>query len=102
MWSKVFSQGNEDVTVDGAMTAMTAWDLRQRFASTPKGKKICFRDIAVGIFGPAAPMTVASWDTPCSKTALVRAYSDYVIRGLGMQGHTRYASATPSDTIVIT
>jgi hypothetical protein len=33
---------------------------------------VCFRQLAVGIYGPAAPITVASWDTPCSKTALVR------------------------------
>ena len=84
------------------MAAMTAWDLRQRFGKTPKGKKVCFRDLAIGIFGPAAPMTVASWDTPCSRTALVRAYSDYVIRGLGLQGRTHYAAATPSDTVVVT
>lgn len=47
-------------------------------------------------------MTVASWDTPCHRTALVRAYSDYVIRGLQLQEHTHYASDTPSDTIVVT
>jgi hypothetical protein len=102
MWSKVFSQGNEDVTKPGAMTAMTAWDLRQRFKDTPPGKKVCFRNLAIGIYGPAAPMTVASWDTPCKHTALVRAYSDYVIRGLQLQGRTHYASATASDTVVVT
>jgi hypothetical protein len=57
---------------------------------------------ALGIYGPAAPVTVASWDTPCTKTALVRAYSDYVIRGLGLQGLTHYAQDTPSDTLVVT
>lgn len=102
MWSKVYSQGNSDVTAGGAMTAMTAWDLRQRFQHVPKGKKVCFRDLAIGIYGPAAPVTVASWDTPCKHTALVRAYSDYVIRGLQLQGSTHYARPSPSDTIVVT
>ena len=63
---------------------------------------VCYKELAVGIYGPAAPITVASWDTPCSRTALVRAYSDHVIRGLNMQGDTHYAAATPSRTIVIT
>jgi hypothetical protein len=84
------------------MTAMTAWDLRQRFKETPPGKRVCFRNLAIGIYGPAAPMTVASWDTPCKRTALVRAYSDYVIRGLQLQGRTHYARATASDTVVVT
>ena len=34
--------------------------------------QVCFKQLAIGIYGPAAPMTVASWDTPCSHTALVR------------------------------
>lgn len=84
------------------MTAMTAWDLRQKYQHLPAGKKVCFTDLAISIYGPAAPVTVASWDTPCSKTALVRAYSDYVIRGLQLQGHTHYARETPLDTIVVT
>lgn len=50
----------------------------------------------------SAPVTVASWDTPCQHTPLVRAYSDYVIRGLNMQAQTHYASSEPSDTIVVT
>jgi hypothetical protein len=33
------------------------------------GGKVCFRELAVGIFGPAAPMTVASWNTPCSRVS---------------------------------
>ena len=47
-------------------------------------------------------MTVASWDTPCRRTALVRAYSDFIIRGLNLHLHTHYASPAPSRTIVIT
>lgn len=63
---------------------------------------VCYKQLAVGIYGPAAPVTVASWDTPCSRTALVRAYSDYVIRGLNMQGMTHYASPEPSKVVVVT
>lgn len=64
--------------------------------------RLCFRNAAVGIYGPAAPITVASWNTPCHRTALVRAYSDFVIRGLGLQDQTHYAKETPEKTITIT
>ena len=45
---------------------------------------MCFRKAAVAILGAAAPMTVASWDTNCRGVALVRAYSDFVVRALGL------------------
>ena len=64
--------------------------------------QVCYKHLAIGIYGPAAPITVASWDTPCSHTALVRAYSDYVIRGLGLHPTTHYAQPTPSTTITVT
>lgn len=98
MWKKVYSSDN------GQLPAMTAWDLKNKFRSIGNGKtnKICFKKLAVGIYGPAAPITVASWDTPCKKTALVRAYSDYVIRGLNLQHLTHYASEKPSKTITVT
>jgi hypothetical protein len=98
MWSKVYSKG----TAAPRMEALTAWDLRLKYGAVPAGKKVCFRHLAVGIYGPAAPITVASWDTPCKHTALVRAYSDYVIRGLGLQAASHYARSTPSDTVVVT
>ena len=47
-------------------------------------------------------MTVASWDTPCTHTALVRAYSDFILRGLQLQQHSHYAQPSPSRTITIT
>jgi len=65
------------------------------------GKKVCFKKLAVGIYGPASPITVASWDTPCSTTALVRAYADFVIRGMNLQSATRYAQKNPSKTVVV-
>ena len=66
--------------------ALDAWDIAQKFGKNEKGRdhRVCFRELAVGIYGPAAPITVASWDTKCVKTALVRAYSDFVIRGLNL------------------
>ena len=80
---------------------MSAWALRQRFG--PNGlHRVCFRNVSVGIYGPAAPVTVASWDTPCKRTALVRAYSDFVIRGLGLQHKTHYAQAVPSKAVRVT
>ena len=63
---------------------------------------MCFKQLAIGIYGPAAPITVASWNTPCSRTALVRAYSDYVIRGLNLQHFTHYAQSNPSNKVVVT
>jgi hypothetical protein len=27
---------------------MTAWDLRQRYQHLPSGKKVCFKDLAIG------------------------------------------------------
>ena len=67
-----------------------------------KPHNVCFKDLAVGIYGPASPITVASWDTPCSHTALIRAYTDYIIRGLNLQAYTHYAQPAPSKRIVIT
>lgn len=54
----------------------------------------------IGIYGPAAPMTVNSWDTSCYHTALIRSYSDYVMRKLDLQKYTYYVN--PSNQIVIT
>eukprot|EP00607_Mallomonas_marina_P003658 CAMPEP_0182426666 /NCGR_PEP_ID=MMETSP1167-20130531/13178_1 /TAXON_ID=2988 /ORGANISM="Mallomonas Sp, Strain CCMP3275" /LENGTH=668 /DNA_ID=CAMNT_0024608273 /DNA_START=139 /DNA_END=2145 /DNA_ORIENTATION=+ len=90
-----------DPTVGGPLTA---WDLRQLYGPHNKrpAKKTCFRSVAVGIYGPAAPMTVASWNTPCSHTALIRAYSDFVIRGLNLQTLTHYAQSSPSKTVQVT
>eukprot|EP01036_Dinobryon_divergens_P033044 gene33044-42754_t len=95
MWSKVYSSKTSD------LPTLTAWDLKHRYPEQPR-KKVCFKELAIGIYGPAAPITVASWDTPCSHTALVRAYSDFVIRGLGLQEFTHYAQPEPNRTIVIT
>jgi hypothetical protein len=80
MWEKVFSD---------TYPALTAWDITSKYILNSNNKhhehRVCFRELAVGIYGPAAPITVASWDTPCSSTALVKAYSDFVIRGLNLQ-----------------
>jgi hypothetical protein len=47
-------------------------------------------------------LAVASWNTFCSRTALVRAYADFVIRGLQLQSESHYAKAAPEDTVTIT
>ncbi len=64
--------------------------------------RVCYKDLAVGIYGPASPITVASWNTPCSNTAVVKAYADYIIRGLNLQKYTHYSLKLPSKTIVVT
>ncbi|KAJ1452049.1 hypothetical protein M885DRAFT_528080 [Pelagophyceae sp. CCMP2097] len=80
MWASVFFGGREP---------LTAWDIAQKYGQ----KNVCFENAAIAILGAAAPITVASWNTPCSKSALVRAYSDLVIAGLGLREETRYALA---------
>ena len=81
LWGRVFFGG-----VPGR-EPLTAWDLKKRYA----GKTVCFKQLALGILGAASPITVASWRTPCSATPLVRAYADYVVRGLGLHPQTHYA-----------
>lgn len=100
IWSRVYSSGPDKER----HAALTAFDMKERFGHVEEGRKVCFKELAVGIYGPAAPITVASWDTPCSKTALVRAYADYVIRGLGhdVVMDTHYAQKKPLDFVTIT
>jgi hypothetical protein len=113
MWSEVYSHYHP---------AFTAWNIREKFHSNrplavkpnpnykpppemndKKNKKYtCFKSAVVGIYGPAAPITVASWDTPCRRTALVCSYSDFVIRSLHLQSFSHYALPKPSRTITIT
>ena len=104
MWSDVYNNVNNIDKI-----TLTAWDLRNLYQkklemkasksllhtqnveknSSPSSTRynVCYKQLAIGIYGPAAPITVASWDTPCSHTALVRAYSDYVIRRMNLQVH---------------
>ena len=96
IWTRVYSPKNIP-----SKKVITAWNLREKYGNNPNSR-LCFRNAAVGIYGPAAPITVASWGTPCHRTALVRAYSDFVIRGLGLQEQTHYAKETPEKTITIT
>eukprot|EP01035_Chromulina_nebulosa_P019476 gene19476-25358_t len=62
MWSQVYGAGRP---------VMTAWDLKNKYEDNKydTNGRTCFDNIAIGIYGPAAPITVASWDTSCRKTA---------------------------------
>ena len=94
MWSKVFGYSHKP---------MTAWDLKKKVQKQNGiDTRTCYKNLAIGIYGPAAPMTVNSWDTPCSRTALVRSYSDFVIRGLNLQSNTSYMLPKPKHEIRIT
>ena len=100
MWKHAYSQGENK-------PVRTAWDLKNDFGANKKNSKgmqhrVCFKNLAVGIYGPAAPITVASWNSPCSNTALVKSYADFVIRGMGLQQFTHYAQPKPSKTVTIT
>ena len=81
MWDRVFNGGGD------GRGPLTAWDLKKKYG----GRRVCYRRLALGILGAASPITVASWRTPCSATPLVRAYADYVVRGLGLHPQTHYA-----------
>ncbi|CAM9823055.1 unnamed protein product [Ascophyllum nodosum] len=89
MWERVFGVGRP---------TLTAWEAGRRYSQ----RKTCFRDLTVGIYGPAAPTTLARFVTPCFHTGLVKAYSDFVIReeALPCRGN-RYASP-PSKKVVVT
>ena len=78
--------------------ALTAWDIKQR----SNLKRLCFRSFAVGIYGPASPFTLHSWDVKCSRSALLRTYSDFVIRSLNLQAFTHYFAPEPSREVVVT
>jgi hypothetical protein len=95
MWREAFSHG---------YPTYTAWDLRSRFGAAKEtgSDYVCFRQLAVGIYGPAAPTTLCNRDTPCRSTALVRAYSDFVIRSFGLQHLSHYASPKPKKEVVVT
>eukprot|EP00605_Chrysophyceae_sp_TOSAG23-4_P001995 GSChrysophyteH1.ASY1.ANO1.2209.1 assembled CDS len=88
IWSKAFSWGSGLIDRDHSAGVIP--------------HRVCFKDLAVGIYGPASPITVASWNTPCSHSAVVKAYADFIIRGLELQKYSHYASPTPSRTVVIT
>ena len=95
IWEKPFSVGHP---------TLTAWDLKRRYVNSnaKRKKNVCFRKLIIGIYGPASPLTVASWDTGCKSSALVKAYSDFIIRGMNLQSYTHYASPQPSRQIHIT
>jgi len=76
LWTKVF-RGRPGQSPE----PLFAHDLARKYGD----KKVCFKQLAVAILGAAAPIAVASWDTPCRGVALVRAYADFVVRALGLQ-----------------
>lgn len=89
MWSRVFR---------GTRPPLTAWQIGQKYGA----KNVCFKKVAIGILGAAAPTTLHTSNTRCKASSVVRAYSDFVIRGLGLQGAARYAApdGDPKDVVV--
>eukprot|EP00633_Aureoumbra_lagunensis_P009617 CAMPEP_0197311278 /NCGR_PEP_ID=MMETSP0891-20130614/9771_1 /TAXON_ID=44058 ORGANISM="Aureoumbra lagunensis, Strain CCMP1510" /NCGR_SAMPLE_ID=MMETSP0891 /ASSEMBLY_ACC=CAM_ASM_000534 /LENGTH=240 /DNA_ID=CAMNT_0042797315 /DNA_START=923 /DNA_END=1641 /DNA_ORIENTATION=- len=71
------------------MQPLDAFEIAQKYGN----KNICFDQAAIAILGAAAPITVASFNTKCSHSAIVRAYADLVINRLGLANQTRYAKA---------
>lgn len=96
IWSEAFGTSQ--------LPVLTVGDLRARYGRSigrGGGGTVCFRSLAVGIYGPASPFTLHTRDTPCSASTLMRAYSDFVIRGLGLQPRTHYARKAPSNEVVV-
>ncbi|KAH8061211.1 hypothetical protein JL722_4517 [Aureococcus anophagefferens] len=88
MWSRVFR---------GTRPPLTAWQIGQKYGA----KNVCFKKVAIGILGAAAPTTLHTSNTRCKASSVVRAYSDFVIRGLGLQGAAlRGARRDPKDVVV--
>mmetsp|Transcript_42238 Transcript_42238/g.99129 ORF Transcript_42238/g.99129 Transcript_42238/m.99129 type:complete len:693 (+) Transcript_42238:150-2228(+) len=81
----------------GGKPPLTAWDMREKWGA----KKVCFRNLIMGIYGPASSLTIMKKETKCVGSPLVRAYSDYVIRGLNMQAFTHAALAKPPTSVLV-
>lgn len=47
-------------------------------------------------------MTIASYNSPCHRTALIRAYSDFIIRGLEIHKETHYYQSKPKKSVQVT
>eukprot|EP00293_Proteomonas_sulcata_P012576 CAMPEP_0184306484 /NCGR_PEP_ID=MMETSP1049-20130417/15474_1 /TAXON_ID=77928 /ORGANISM="Proteomonas sulcata, Strain CCMP704" /LENGTH=350 /DNA_ID=CAMNT_0026618761 /DNA_START=34 /DNA_END=1086 /DNA_ORIENTATION=+ len=88
MWTEVF----------GHKPALSAWDIKEKYGKS----RVCFKNLIVGIYGPASPLAIKDFPTGCKGSPLVRAYSDYVIRGLGLQKYTHMALSTKNNVIVMT
>mmetsp|Transcript_27880 Transcript_27880/g.66394 ORF Transcript_27880/g.66394 Transcript_27880/m.66394 type:complete len:697 (+) Transcript_27880:173-2263(+) len=81
----------------GPSPPMTAWDMKMKWGN----QRVCFRKAVIGIFGPACPMTIMDRETTCYSSPLFRAYSDFIVRGLGLQQHTLMAWEKPSKQVVV-
>lgn len=84
MWTKVFR---------GTSDPLAAFDIAEKYQNS----SVCFKQVAIAILGAAAPVTVASFDTRCSHSPLVRSYADFVPATLGLAAKTRYARAAAGD-----
>jgi len=60
LWTEAFSNG-----ADGHV--LTAWEAKEKYG----GRNICFKQLAVGIVGPASPLTIHTSVTKCNASPLV-------------------------------
>jgi hypothetical protein len=96
IWGKVFSFGKHP--------ARTAYDLKREIEKKRGNTSYrhCFRNLGVAIVGPASPFTLIIKATECKRSGLLRAYSDFVIRGMQLQHLVHYAQPAPLRKIVVT
>jgi hypothetical protein len=77
---------------------LTAWEASAKYGAA----NVCFRELIPAIVGPAMPFTLHTTLTKCEGAPLLRAYADWVVRGLGLQAATHFARPTPPRTLVVT
>jgi len=90
MWSQVLSGGRR--------RPLDAFEIAQRYGN----RTVCFDHLAIAILGAAAPVTVASFDTRCSRSAIVRAFADLVVAKLGLANGTRLSRPVDPQRVVVT
>lgn len=87
LWSSVFPAG-----------VLTAWDVKDKY----KTQNVCYKNLILNIIGPASPFTIHTSVTPCPKAPLVRAYADFLIRGMKLHHLTHYVRPEPPQYVVVT
>jgi protein O-GlcNAc transferase len=88
IWRQAFGFGN---------AALTAWEVKDKYG----GKRVCFKQAIVGVYGPASPFCIMATDTGCQSSPLMRAYSDFVTRGMDLARYTYNVHKKPSPVVVI-
>lgn len=77
--------------------AHSAWEMKQRYGN----KNVCYQNLMMGMPGASHPICQTAASNECRDSHLIKAYADFVVRGLNLQLETPYAKP-PKTTLVIT